>query len=97
MLCCHNYQHNVKSVQIRSFFLVRIFRIWTEYQEKPVFSPNVGKYEPEKTPYSDTFHAVLHILKDFLTCFLKTSGTVLDLCKATMRHFHMIFEKCSNL
>ena len=35
----------VKSVQIRSFF-------WS------VFSLNTGKYEPEKTPYLDTFHAV---------------------------------------
>ena len=24
----------------------------------PVFSPNTGKYEPEITPYLDTFHAV---------------------------------------
>ena len=24
----------------------------------PVFSPNAGKYGPEKTPYLDTFHAV---------------------------------------
>ena len=24
----------------------------------PVFSPNTGKYEPEKTPYLDNFHAV---------------------------------------
>ena len=24
----------------------------------PVFSPNVGKYVPEKTPYLETFHAV---------------------------------------
>ena len=23
-----------------------------------VFSPNAGKYEPEKTPYLDTFHAM---------------------------------------
>ena len=23
----------------------------------PVFSPNTGKYGPEKTPYLDTFHA----------------------------------------
>ena len=23
-----------------------------------VFSPNTGKYEPEKSPYLDTFHAV---------------------------------------
>ena len=38
-------EHCVKSVQIRSFF-------WS------VFSPNAGKYGPEKTPYLDTFHAV---------------------------------------
>ena len=36
----------MKCVQIRSFF-------WS------VFSPNAGKYGPEKTPYLDTFHAVL--------------------------------------
>ena len=24
----------------------------------PVFSPNMGKYGPEKTPYLDTFHKV---------------------------------------
>ena len=44
------------------FFLVRIFphSDWIQ-RDTPylsVFSPNVGKYGPEKTPYSDTFHAV---------------------------------------
>ena len=29
----------------------------TEYLS--VFSPNAGKYGPEKTPYLDTFHVVL--------------------------------------
>ena len=33
------------------FFLVRIF--------SATFSPNMGKYGPEKTPYLDTFHAVI--------------------------------------
>ena len=28
----------------------------------PVFSPNAGKYGPEKTPCLDTFHAVLCLL-----------------------------------
>ena len=28
-----------------------------------VCSPNVGKYRPEKTPYLDTFHAVLDLLE----------------------------------
>ena len=47
------------------FFLVSIFlhsdwiRRDTEYL--PLFSPNVGKYGPEKTPYLDTFH-VLSVL-----------------------------------
>ena len=46
----------------RKFFLVRIFphsewiRRDTSYLS--VFSPNAGKYGPEKTPYLDTFHAV---------------------------------------
>ena len=45
------------------FFLVRIFphfhwiRRYAKYL--PVFIPNAGKYRPEKTPYSDTFHAVM--------------------------------------
>ena len=35
-----------------------------------VFSPNAGKYEPEKTPYLDTFHAVPTetIVKDTHNC-----------------------------
>ena len=39
------WTHCVKSVQIRSFF-------------SSIFSPNMGKYGPEKTPCLDTFHAV---------------------------------------
>ena len=35
------------------FFLVRIFL----YSDR--ISPNTGKYGPEKTPYLDTFNAVL--------------------------------------
>ena len=27
----------------------------------PVYSPNTGKYRPEKTPHLDTFHAV-HVI-----------------------------------
>ena len=55
----------VKSVQIRSFFLVRIFpnldgiRRDTGYLS--VFSPNAGKYGTEKTLYLDTFHAVIGV------------------------------------
>ena len=55
------------------FFLVRIFphsdwiRRDTSYLS--VFSPNTGKYGPEKTPYLDNFHAVhaaVIVLKNFL-------------------------------
>ena len=44
------------------FFLVNIFlhSDWIRKDTKhlPLFSPNVGKYGPEKTPYLDTFHAL---------------------------------------
>ena len=46
----------VKSVQIWSFIWSVFSRIRTEYLS--VFSPNVGKYGPEKTPYLGTFHVV---------------------------------------
>ena len=45
----------MKSGQMRSFFRSVFSCSRTEYG---VFSPNTGKYGPEKTPYLDTFHAV---------------------------------------
>ena len=46
----------------RSVFLVRILPqlewIRRDAEYLFVFSPNAGKYEPEKTPYLDTFHAM---------------------------------------
>ena len=61
---------SMKGVQIRSFFWSGFFRIRTAYGEirirdtiriqyLSVFSPNAGKYGPEKTWYLDTFHAVI--------------------------------------
>ena len=51
------------------FFLVRIFphSDWIRRDMKylSVFSPNAGKYRPEKTPYLDTFRTVL------IHCFLE--------------------------
>ena len=45
----------MKSAQIRSFFLVRVFPhldwIWWDTEYLAVFSPNVGKYRPQETPY----------------------------------------------
>ena len=44
------------------FFLVDIFPhldcIWRDTEDLSVFSPNTGKYGPEKTPYLDTFYVV---------------------------------------
>ena len=59
------------------FFLVRIFRIRSEYGEissthyLSVFSSNAGKYGPKKTPYMKTFHAVLSF------CFEKQNLSLL--------------------
>ena len=61
---CHQHlwdntdiHHCVKIVQIRSFFWSVFSFIRTKYRNT-VFSPNTGKYGPEKTPFLDTFHAV---------------------------------------
>ena len=45
----------------------------------PVFSPNTGKYGPEKTPYLDTFHTVA----DELFLDWNTSAAI---CSWTVRH-----------
>ena len=56
--------HCVKSVQIRNFSgLYFSLSDWTR-RDNPylsVFSPNVGKYGQEKTPYLNTFHAVEYL------------------------------------
>ena len=38
-----------------------------------VFSPNAGKYGPEKTPYCVTFHAVQRCIQKCITIFCKNS------------------------
>ena len=75
-------KHCIKSVQIRSFFWSVFSRIRTEYGEilyiSSVFSPNAGKYEPEKTPYLDTFHAVYQSGAHFLVEeFISSKAVVL--------------------
>ena len=42
----------------KEFFWTVFSLIGTDYEDS-VFSPNARKYGPEKTPYLDTFHAVL--------------------------------------
>ena len=72
--------HCVKSVQIRRFFCSVFSRIRTEYGEilrilslryLSVFSPNAGKYGPEKTPYLDTFHTISNAEKSHLIVISK--------------------------
>ena len=55
---------------ITEFFLVRIspHSNWISYLS--IFSPNAGKYGPDKTTYLDTFQAV-----KLLTIFAKTSNS----------------------
>ena len=60
-----------------SFFLV--FALNTEFTEKiSVFSPNTGKYRPEKTPNLDTFHAVHFDRNDIslrvIKCYVNTNS-----------------------
>ena len=49
------------------FFLVSTARIFPYFPHLDSFSPNAGKYGPEKTPYLDTFHAVCNI---YFLCFI---------------------------
>ena len=44
-----------------------------EIADIDVFSSNTGKYGPEKTPYLDTFHAVLGFVS-FLDSLQQTSA-----------------------
>ena len=56
------FLHCVKSVHIRSFsgpYFPAFGLITKRCEYLSVFSPNAGKYAPEKTPYLDTFHVVL--------------------------------------
>ena len=52
-LCC------VKSIQIGRLF----WSVFSCIQYFLVFGPKTGNYEPEKTSYLDTFHAVLRLTK----------------------------------
>ena len=38
---------------------VKVLRVEVHTLYLSIFSPNAGKYGPEKTPYLDTFHAVI--------------------------------------
>ena len=44
-----------------------------------VFSPNVGKYEPEKTPYLDSFHAVYNSVSPRTEIYCQNKTSFLEL------------------
>ena len=46
-----------------------------------VFSPNAGKYGPEKTPYCVTFHAVQRCIQKCITIFCKNSRQLKVWCQ----------------
>ena len=48
-----------KKKKILEKFKVFTYAIYKGKQSKIPFSPNAGKYGPGKTPYLDTFHAVI--------------------------------------
>ena len=54
---CSNLLHKFASTDVISASLHCVKNV----QIRSFFSPNAGKYGPEKTPYLDTCHAVLHI------------------------------------
>ena len=64
--------HCAKYVQIRIFF-------WSE------FSPNTGKYGPQKTPYLDTFYAVPDTLS-YNNIKIEFSNVILIWDKSFQKH-----------
>ena len=60
--------------------------LWSVFS---AFSPNAGKYGPEKTPYLTTFHAVIAILK---TRFLFSEQILIRL---SLQYLHEILIQYS--
>ena len=77
------------------FFLVRIFP-YSDWIRKDalylsVFSPNTGKYGPEKTSYLDTFHAVRCFRNEGKFHKFKTKILVLDRGSFLLLHSPHLF------
>ena len=73
--CCESYPSSnplCETCLNTEIFLVHIFSHWgwirrdTKYLS--VFSPNAGKYRPEKTSSLDTFHAVILFISPLILC-----------------------------
>ena len=85
-----SWYHCVKIVQIRRFFWSVFSRIWTEY-------------EPEKTPYFDTFYTVYVILENsnikknhstFLYDYVHYGSGILYSKFLLKNHFYDVPEWC---
>ena len=89
---------NTESFLFRNFRHSDSIRRYSSYLS--VFSPNVGKYEPEKNPYLDTFHVVTIRLSSS-TCFKWTYFQLINnnfkLAQATHQrkksHLTQVFRK----
>ena len=63
-----------------------------------IFSPNMGKYGLEKTPYLDTFYVMLRNSNSkwcwkFLTFFSVFWGKFLEFCEATQSYTSALYDK----
>ena len=67
-------RYRFRHIYIKSPILFLMYKLLIRRDTKylSVFSPNAGKYGPEKTPYLDTFHTVL-LSAIFEIVFYKTS------------------------
>ena len=78
---CFIHRHWIVSVQIRSFFWSVIIPhsdwIRRDTSYRSVFSQNVVKYGPGKTPYLDSFHAVRSNEEYWRISDLTTNQTVI--------------------
>ena len=48
------------------YILLQKYFVYKNTSCLSIFSPNAGEYGPEKTPYLDTFHAVLSIVETII-------------------------------
>ena len=91
----------MKSVQIRSFFYSVFSCIRRDTPYLSVFSPNVGKYGPEKTPYLDTFHTVkvwqLSTGRIIAKSFLSFCGIFMLQFRKHWTFFYMVCILANNL
>ena len=60
---CQNFENGISCLERIAADKSMVQKQWSEKQINVTFSPNKGKYGPEKTFYLSTFHAVKEELK----------------------------------